>query len=66
MYRGPKHQQLKMASVYHVGAAVLAHVARRGQLDSALDERSWLHLKGICVHIAATLQATWVLLYWPT
>ena len=29
-----------MASAYHVGAAVLAHVARRGQLDSALDERS--------------------------
>ena len=30
-----------MASAYHVGAAVLAHLARRGQLDSALDERSF-------------------------
>ena len=29
-----------MASAYQVGAAVLAHVARRGQWDSALDERS--------------------------
>ena len=32
---------VQMASAYHVGAAVLAHVARRGQLDSALDERSF-------------------------
>ena len=30
-----------MASAYHVGAAVLAHVARSCQLDSALDERSF-------------------------
>ena len=31
---------VQMASAYHVSAAVLAHVARSGQLDSALDERS--------------------------
>ena len=33
-----------MASAYQVGAAVLAHVVRRGQLDSALDERSFSRL----------------------
>ena len=27
---------------------------------------SWLHLKGISVHIAATLRASWALLFWPT
>ena len=31
---------VQIASAYHVGAAVLVHVARSGQLDSALDERS--------------------------
>ena len=30
-----------MASAYHVGAAVLVHVARRRRLDSDLDERSF-------------------------
>ena len=34
-----------MASAYHVDAAVLAHVARRGQLDYALDEWS---SSGLC------------------
>ena len=37
---GQNSSSVQMASAYHVGAAVLAHVARRGQLDSALDERS--------------------------
>ena len=31
-----------MASAYHVGAAVLVHVARRRRLDSDLDERSFI------------------------
>ena len=30
-----------MASEYHVCAAVLVHVARRGRLDADLDERSF-------------------------
>ena len=34
-YRGPKQQQVQMASANHVGAAVLVHVARRGRLDDA-------------------------------
>ena len=37
---GQNSSSVQMASAYHVGAAILAHVARRGQLDSALDERS--------------------------
>ena len=37
---GQNSSSVQMASMYHVGAAVLAHVARRCQLDSALDERS--------------------------
>ena len=38
---GQNSSSVQMASAHHVGAAVLAHVARRGQLDSALDERSF-------------------------
>ena len=37
----------KMPYSYHVGAAVLAHVAHSGQLDSALDERSLIACKSI-------------------
>ena len=40
---GQNSSSVQMASAYYVGAAVLAHVARRGQLDSALDERSLSH-----------------------
>ena len=35
-----KSSSVQMASAYHVGTAVLAHVARSGQLESALDERN--------------------------
>ena len=35
---GQNSSSVQMASAYHVGAAVLVHVARSGQLDSALDE----------------------------
>ena len=37
---GQNSSSVQMASVNPVGAAVLVHVARRGRLDSALDERS--------------------------
>ena len=29
------------------------------------SEISWLHLKSNSLHIAATLRATWALLFWP-
>ena len=38
---GQNSSSVQMAYAYHVDVAVLAHVARRGQLDSALDERSF-------------------------
>ena len=41
---GQNSSSVQMASAYHVGAAVLAHVACSGQLDSALDERSFINL----------------------
>ena len=37
---GQNSNSVQMAFAYHVSAAVLAHVALSGQLDSALDERS--------------------------
>ena len=37
---GQNSSSVQMAFAYHVGAAIFAHVARRGQLDSALDEGS--------------------------
>ena len=42
---GQKSSRVQMASEYHVGAAVLVHVARRRRLDSDLDERSLKQLK---------------------
>ena len=50
---GQNSSSVQMASAYHVGAAVLAHVARSGQLDSALDERrlrdiQWEYVLGFC------------------
>ena len=38
---GQNSSSVQMASANHMGAAVLVHVARRGRLDSALDERSF-------------------------
>ena len=37
---GQNSSSVQMAAANHVGAAVLAHVARSGRLDAALDERS--------------------------
>ena len=37
---GQKSSSVQMAAACHVGGSVLVHVARSGQLDAALDERS--------------------------
>ena len=49
-----------MASAYHVGAVVLAHVASRGQLDSARDERSY-SVKKYFGPIILTQPVLWIL-----
>ena len=41
---GQNSSSVQLDAAYHVGTAVLAYVARSGQLDSALDERSFNHL----------------------
>ena len=38
---GQNSSSVQLDAAYHVGTAVLAYVARSGQLDSALDERSF-------------------------
>ena len=50
----------------HRGQRVLVDKNLRDKKKQKFSVLSWLHLKRISGQIAATLRATWELLFWPT